>query len=336
MLCEGYCEPRDVVVVDSGSAFPNSYFIGYRPVTENQNWKGVWEMARLASSVREIHEKHIDSGHDVSGIILVKFTINLDGSVVNDSILFSTTENQKFDTNIRNAVRERKWEGNESKTTTVTFPLTFWKTKDDYETGRGSFFNTYRFAGTFDNKKKDELNILLRGYPEFDHLWRPSSEFMTLDDIGGGFASLSELKILLVFWNNGHFIWQIYNRYLERNPDFGGRVSFRFTITGRGKITDINVVFSSTHCAEFDNEVKDMVASWRWKRSRIGQQNRSVTFNFFPDRYLNMVEMKSVYDEISTELNPTMPIKHIILLVCLSVFLVLWIPKIVRYRKRKP
>jgi hypothetical protein len=277
MLCEYYCKPDDVIVLGPDSALSKSYFLeGKRLITKSYydslmrglivNRHSIESrynaMPKLARSVREIQKKYLDSNHKLSGIILVRFTIKRDGFVINDSILFSTTKDQNFDKDIRDAIRKSKWDENEHGTTTVTFPLTFWKTKDDYEAGERGIGGPGQFYGPFDEKKREELAILWNGRRTFDRIWIPGNGLVTLDSVVE-VSSISAKRgdgagFILFVGYNVQSLRQIYNQQLKQTPNLSGRITFK--ITGRDETIDI--VSSTTNNAEFDNAIKSELAVW--------------------------------------------------------------------------
>jgi hypothetical protein len=273
MLCDDYCKSDDVIVLGSDSALSKSYFVeGKRRFTKSlydslrsspDRFSRGWDnaMPKLARSVREIQKKYLDSNHKLSGIILVRFTINRDGSVVNDSILFSTTKNQPFDKEIRDAVRNSKWDKNENGTTTVAFPLTFWETKDSY---KSNDWEIQPFYGRFDEKKKEELTILWNGHRAFDDIWIPGAGSVTLDSVieVGSYDTEIHIgngtKFMRFLGKNVQSLRQIYNQQLKQNPNLVGKITIKFT----GKDKTVNIVSSTIGDAEFDNAVKNELAVW--------------------------------------------------------------------------
>ena len=111
--------PYDIIVVDSNSAISkNEFMIG------NES-----KLSELRFLLKKIHFQHMYSNPDLEGTITIRLTINHNGSVINDKILSSTTKNRKFDEDIKNAIRKCEWRKINSGTTTVTIPITFWKSK---------------------------------------------------------------------------------------------------------------------------------------------------------------------------------------------------------------
>lgn len=111
-------EDYDGIVLGSGSALSKEEFM-----------KG---LAYMAYPLTAKYDEYLDSNPKqksrISKIIL-KFTIETDGSIVNDTILSSTTGNKKFDKEIKNVLHipwTEKWEKNSNGSTTAIVPITFW------------------------------------------------------------------------------------------------------------------------------------------------------------------------------------------------------------------
>ena len=71
-----------------------------------------------------------------------------------------------------------------------------------------------------------------------------------------------------------------YNKYLKFKPDFSGNVTLEFTIAPGGDIIKISILSSTTDHANFDNAVKNMVATWKWKAIKSGNTKVSMPFDF--------------------------------------------------------
>jgi TonB family protein len=99
-------------------------------------------------------------------------------------------------------------------------------------------------------------------------------------DMGSGDGSRSKAEIMAVI--NAHMpdIRNIYNKYLKLKPGFSGRVTLKFTIAPSGDIVSINIVSSTTDYDEFDNAVKNMVETWKWKVIKSGNTMPKVPFDF--------------------------------------------------------
>jgi len=108
----------DGIVLDSGSVLSKEEFM-----------KG---LAYIAYPLTTRYDEYLDSNSEQKSKsikIILKFTIEADGSIVNDTILFSDTGDKKFDNEIRNVLHipwTKKWEGSGKGTTTATVPVTFW------------------------------------------------------------------------------------------------------------------------------------------------------------------------------------------------------------------
>jgi len=68
--------------------------------------------------------------------------------------------------------------------------------------------------------------------------------------------------------------------HLKLKPSFSGKVTLKFTIAPSGDIVSISIVSSTTGYAEFDNAIKNMVATWKWKSIPSGNTTPTVPFNF--------------------------------------------------------
>ncbi|MDR3001326.1 MAG: TonB family protein [Fibromonadaceae bacterium] len=99
-------------------------------------------------------------------------------------------------------------------------------------------------------------------------------------DMGSGDASRSRQEVMAVVNARMPGLRNIYNRYLKINPGFTGRVTLKFTIAPSGDITNITIVSSTTSYPEFDNAVKNMVGTWKWKIIKSGNTTPTIPFNF--------------------------------------------------------
>ncbi|MCL2100719.1 MAG: TonB family protein [Fibromonadales bacterium] len=99
-------------------------------------------------------------------------------------------------------------------------------------------------------------------------------------DMGSGDGSRSKAEIMAVVNARMPGLRNIFNRYLKQKPGFSGKVTLRFTIAPGGDIISINIVDSTTGFSEFDNAVKNMVATWKWKAIKSGNTTPTIPFNF--------------------------------------------------------
>jgi TonB family protein len=98
-------------------------------------------------------------------------------------------------------------------------------------------------------------------------------------DMGPG-GSRSKAEIMEIIKAGIPGLADIHNRYLETKPYFSGNVTLKFTIAPGGNITSISIVSSTTNHPEFDNAVKNMVATWKWKAINNGDTTPTIHFDF--------------------------------------------------------
>jgi len=99
-------------------------------------------------------------------------------------------------------------------------------------------------------------------------------------DMGSGDGSRSKAEIMAVVNARMPGLRNIYNKYLKLKPGFSGKVTLKFTIAPGGDIVSISIVSSTTGYGEFDNAVKNMVATWKWKAIKSGNTTPTIPFNF--------------------------------------------------------
>jgi TonB family protein len=92
--------------------------------------------------------------------------------------------------------------------------------------------------------------------------------------------SRSKAEIMAVVNSRMIGLRNIYNKHLNLKPGFSGKVTLRFTIAPSGDITDISIVSSTTEYPEFDNAIKDMVSTWKWKTIKSGNATATIPFTF--------------------------------------------------------
>ena len=98
-------------------------------------------------------------------------------------------------------------------------------------------------------------------------------------DIGND-AARSKAEIMTVANQRMQGLRNIYDKYLKLKPDFTGNVKLEFTIAASGDIVGINIISSTTGYDEFDNDVKNMIATWKWKTIKNGNTTATIPFNF--------------------------------------------------------
>jgi TonB family protein len=99
-------------------------------------------------------------------------------------------------------------------------------------------------------------------------------------DMGSGDGSRSKQEIMQVVNARMPGLRNIYNKYLKLKPGFSGKVTLKFTIAPGGDIISISIVSSTTGYGEFDNAVKNMVGTWKWKAIKSGNTTPTIPFNF--------------------------------------------------------
>ncbi|MDR1830654.1 MAG: TonB family protein, partial [Candidatus Fibromonas sp.] len=99
-------------------------------------------------------------------------------------------------------------------------------------------------------------------------------------DMGSGDGSRSKAEIMSVVNARMPGLRNIYNKYLKLKPGFEGKVTLKFTIAPSGDIIDISIISSTTKYGEFDEAIKNMVATWRWKAIKSGNVTPTIPFNF--------------------------------------------------------
>jgi TonB family protein len=261
-----YGEPHDVITLDSGSVRFKIEFIRSRA------------MINIKASALKIYNKYLESNPYLEGTIVVQFTVTHDGNVINDTILSSTTKNKKFDEDIINSICNYKWEKIDKGTTTVTVPLTFWKSKEDFH--KSKYLDENNLQKTC---KKKTLKVIV------------NMEYSS--------GSRSKREIMFVFNARKPGLRNTYNRYLAQN-DFNGKVTFKFTIAPNGNVTNIFIVSSTTGYPEFDNDIKELISTWKWKSIKEDVNHIvTITLNFqaslpkiqFVNKVVRMISYRIVF-----------------------------------------
>jgi len=70
-----------------------------------------------------------------------------------------------------------------------------------------------------------------------------------------------------------------FEKYLQMQPGFKGKISFRFTIAPSGSIIELTIVSSTTGNDQFDQEIRDKVKTWRFEPIK-GNANDVITIAF--------------------------------------------------------
>ena len=99
-------------------------------------------------------------------------------------------------------------------------------------------------------------------------------------DIGSGGGSRSASDIMKVVRQRTPGLRHIYNKHLKKNPGFEGKVTIKFTIAPGGEIISIAVVSSTTGYGAFDEDIKNMIASWTFSKIKSGNTTVTLPFTF--------------------------------------------------------
>ena len=92
--------------------------------------------------------------------------------------------------------------------------------------------------------------------------------------------SRSKTEIIAVVNARMPGLKKIYDKYLGSKPGFSGNVTLEFIIAPSGDIIKSDILSSTTDYAEFDNAVKNMVGTWKWKAIKSGNTKVSMPFDF--------------------------------------------------------
>jgi len=117
-------------------------------------------------------------------------------------------------------------------------------------------------------------------------------------DING---SRSKAEIMGIVNANMPGLKNIYNKYLKLKSNFSGKVTLKFTVVPSGDIASISIISSTTGYNEFDNSIKDMVATWKLKPVEKG--NATITIPFDINSNLGSTQVSSA-KEVKQEQYP--------------------------------
>ncbi len=99
-------------------------------------------------------------------------------------------------------------------------------------------------------------------------------------DFPSGGSSRSASEILKVVRTRTPGLRHIYNKFLKKKPGFQGKVTLKFMIAPGGEVISIAVASSTTGYADFDNEVKNAVSRWTFKKIKSGNTTVTIPFTF--------------------------------------------------------
>jgi len=76
-------------------------------------------------ALNKLYREHLRQKPGLSGKVILKFTIDASGKIININIVSSTTGYAKFDKAVKDAVATWRWEAIKSGNTTPTIPFNF-------------------------------------------------------------------------------------------------------------------------------------------------------------------------------------------------------------------
>lgn len=74
---------------------------------------------------------------------------------------------------------------------------------------------------------------------------------------------------------------RIYKEYLKKRPSFQGKITLKFTIAPKGKITDITKLSSTSSFNEFDDEIENVVRRCFFPKSKSGKTTVIIPLMFY-------------------------------------------------------
>ena len=128
---------------------------------------------------------------------------------------------------------------------------------------------------------KEMIKQLEREHPVRRSAFRPylkPGDFGIKSENGKGRAASDVMKVLRRCVPK---LRLIYNKYLEKKPGFEGWIVIEFTITPKGKITNISIVSSNTYFEEFDSEIVKAISHWKFPKIKSGNTNVKLPFSFY-------------------------------------------------------
>jgi TonB family protein len=73
-----------------------------------------------------------------------------------------------------------------------------------------------------------------------------------------------------------------YEKYLKRNPELGGKITIRFTITAAGTVSALKVLDNTTGDSEFEQELVRKIRMWQFEPINEGDVTVTYPFVFTP------------------------------------------------------
>jgi TonB family protein len=112
----------------------------------------------------------------------------------------------------------------------------------------------------FERTDSDEVKIQkVRAYCESQRQYRLASGVSPCE------VSRSVSEFIDVVNDSMPSLKNVYREYFKIKPGFSGKVTLKFAIAASGEITDISIKSSTTNYPEFNEAIKNAVATWKWK-----------------------------------------------------------------------
>lgn len=199
----------------------------------------------------DIHQKYMKKAKkNIEGIVALKFTIAPAGNIIDISIEKTTTGELEFDQQIKKAVSMLNFGAISGGNKTVIIPISFTDKETDSSKNGGR------------RVKSDGSGGIGSGDVKVTGINRMAADIMKV---------VKQRKPALR---------NIYNKYLEKDPAFEGKVVLKFTIGTNGDVLSISIVSSSTNNDKFDKEIKKKVSSWNFGKAEGGNTTVTIPFTF--------------------------------------------------------
>jgi len=72
----------------------------------------------------------------------------------------------------------------------------------------------------------------------------------------------------------------IYNSYLKQKPYFSGSIILKYDILPSGEVTNVEILSSTTDHPDFDKDIKNKIATFKYKEIESGNSTAILLFNF--------------------------------------------------------
>lgn len=211
----------------------------------------------------DIHQKYMKKAKkNFEGIIALKFTIAPAGNIIDISIEKTTTGELEFDQQIKKAVSMLNFGAVSGGNKTVIIPISFTDKETDSSKNGGRRVKGDGSGGIGNLKASEQVDT------------QQSSDVKVTGN------NRMAADIMKVVKQRTPALRNIYNKYLEKDPAFEGKVVLKFTIGTNGDVLSISIVSSSTNNDKFDKEIKKKVSSWNFGKAEGGNTTVTIPFTF--------------------------------------------------------